>query len=137
MPVAGVWNNSSSTRSILMPGNTASGNALVNHSGPVVGATAANSTSKLDEYECPPERPSTKGGNEIFGHKGAWKPGSAAPNRSPVPQDKVDNDKERLRGEAVANAILVDKVALLSVEDNDNEGPVNAANGAVPMALAT
>lgn len=135
MPVAGVWNNSSSTRSILMPGNNASGNALVNHSGPM-GATAANSPSKLDEPEGTPERPSMKGGTENLGPKGTWKPGSAPPNRSPVPQDKVDKDKERLRGEAVANAILVDKVALLSVEDNDSEG-LNATNGAVPVALAT
>lgn len=137
MPVTGVWNNSSSARSILMPGNNASGNALVNHSSPTVGAAAANSTSKVDESEGTPERPSAKGGNENLGPKGAWKPGGAAPSRSPVPQDSTDKDKERLRGEAVANAILVDKVPLLSVEDNDSEGPVNAAHGAAPVALAT
>lgn len=137
MPVAGVWNNSSSTRSILMSGNNASGNILANHSGPIVGATPANSTSKLDESEGTPERPSAKGVNEHLGPKGAWKPTSAVQNRSPSSQDRIDKDKERLRGEAVANAILVDKVALLSVEDNDSEGPVNTANGSTPVALAT
>ncbi|KAF8448994.1 hypothetical protein L210DRAFT_3439692 [Boletus edulis BED1] len=133
--VAGVWNNSSSTRSILSPGNNASGNVLVSHS-PTVGTTATNSTSKMDESDGALERPSAKGANENLGPKGAWKPGFMAPNCSPIPQDRVDKDKERLRGEVVANAILVDKVALLSVEDNDKEGPMNAANGAAPMALA-
>lgn len=107
------------------------GCAVVNHSSPTVGATAANSTSKMDESEGTPERPSAKGANGDI--KGTWKPGGA-PSRSPVPQDRVD--KEILRGEVVANAILVDKVALLSVEDNDSEGPMNA-NGATPVALAT
>ncbi|KAF8555999.1 hypothetical protein OG21DRAFT_1460186 [Imleria badia] len=129
---AGVWNNSTSTRSILLPGNTASGNVLVNHSSPTVGAASVNSTL---ESEGTFERPSAKGANENLGPKGAWKPGGAAPSRSPIPQERVD--KERLRGEVVANAILVDKVTLLSIEGNDGEGPMNAANGAAPVALAT
>ena len=109
----------------------------MNHSSPTVGATAANSTSRVDEYEGAPERPSAKGANENLGPKGAWKPGGAGPSRSPIPQDRVDKDKERLRGEVVANAILADKIALLSVEDTHSEVPMNAANGAAPVALAT
>lgn len=116
-----------------MPGNNMSGNALVNHPSSIVGATAFNSAS---ESEATLERPCAKGNSEIFGPKGVWKP-SVAPNRSPTQQDRVDKDKERLRGEVVASAILVDKVALLSVEDNDSEGPMSAANGAAPVALAT
>jgi hypothetical protein len=88
----------------------------------------------MDESEGTPERPSAKGANGDI--KGAWRPGGAAPNRSPIPQDRVDKDNERFLGEVVANAIMADKVALLSAEDNDSEGPMNA-NGAAPVALAT
>lgn len=136
LPVAGVWNNSSSTRSILLPGNNASGNALVNHSSSAVGAPAVNSTSRPDESEGTPERSSAKGSCENLGSKPIWKP-SVVPNRSPTQQDRVDKEKERLRGEVVANAILVDKVTLLTVEDNGSGGPMNATNGAAPVALAT
>ncbi|KAG9313010.1 hypothetical protein JVU11DRAFT_6449 [Chiua virens] len=125
--VAGVWNNSSSTRSILTPGNHASGNVVVNHSSPTVGTMVVNTTDKLDEYENALERPATKGSSENVGPKGAWKAGVAL---SPIQQDKGDKDKERLRGEVVANAILVDKVALLSVKEN-------GSNGTAPVALAT
>lgn len=104
----------------------------MNHSGPIVGAGSANPTLKVDESE----GPSAKGVNDHFGPKGAWKPGGAVLNRSPIPQDRVDKDKERLRGEVVANAILVDKVPLLSIEDNDSEG-MSAANGTAPVVLAT
>lgn len=104
------------------------GSALVNHPSLVAGAT----TSRPDEAEG-----AAKGIHENPGPKGVWKPGGMAPNRSPIVQDRVDRDKERLRGEVVANAILVDRVALLSVEDKDNEGPAGAANGAAPVALAT
>lgn len=98
---------------------------------------AVNSTNKVDEFEGTRERLSAKGNNEILGPKGIWKPSGVALNRGPIQQDRVDKDKERLRGEVVANAILVDKVALLSVEDDDDEGLMNAANGAAPVALAT
>jgi len=101
-----------------------------------MGATAANPTGKVDESDGTLEQPSTRGRNEDFGPKGGWRPGGVAPNRSPIPQDRVDKDKERLRGEVVANAILLDKVALLSV-DNDTEGPMNVVNGNNPVALAT
>lgn len=63
--------------------------------------------------------------------------GGMVPIRNSGQLDRVDKDTERLRGEVVASAILVDKVALLSMEDNDIEGPVNAANGIAPVALAT
>ncbi|KIJ65633.1 hypothetical protein HYDPIDRAFT_88485 [Hydnomerulius pinastri MD-312] len=140
MPVAGVW-NSSSTRSILMPGNNNNtpSNALVSHSD---SGTGTPSNGKSEESEGAHEQPPPKGGVEVFNPKGAWRPGGGpAHSRSPVPQDRADKDKfekERLRGEVVANAILVDKLSIHSVEDKDGGGAVNAAaKGVAPVALAT
>ncbi|KAF9218958.1 hypothetical protein BS17DRAFT_798371 [Gyrodon lividus] len=127
MPVAGVWNNSSSTRSILIPGNN------TNNPHTAGGLTTSNMP---EESEGIPERLPVKGGIELFSPKGVWRPGGGAHNRSPAAQDKVDKDKERLRGEVVADAILVDKVTMLSLEDRDG-GAVNATKGVAPVVLAT
>lgn len=98
---------------------------------------AAHSTAKVDECESIVERPPAKGASDSLGSKSVWKVGGMAPNRSPDPQDRVDKDRERLRGDVITNGILTDKVALLMVEDNDGEGSVSAVNGGAPVALTT
>ncbi|KIK96049.1 hypothetical protein PAXRUDRAFT_826398 [Paxillus rubicundulus Ve08.2h10] len=137
MPVAGVWNNSTSTRSILTPGNNTNnvlGTAPVTHSNPHTTGGSNHSSSKPEECECTPERLPGKGGIELFSPKGVRRPGGAAHNRSPAPQ--TDKDMERLRGEVVADAILVDKVTMLSLEGRDG-GAVSAAKGVMHVVLAT
>ncbi|KAL4078632.1 hypothetical protein V8B97DRAFT_1932512 [Scleroderma yunnanense] len=106
-PVAGVWNNTSSTRSILIGSQ---GGALANHL-----SNGRNATMG------PPSN-------------GAWKPGIMN-SKSPVPQDRSDKDKERVRGDMVASVILADKVGLLSIDDKDST--VNGAKPVAPLALST
>ncbi|KAF9240709.1 hypothetical protein BU15DRAFT_45653 [Melanogaster broomeanus] len=131
MPVAGVWTNSSSTRSLLA--NNTSGAAFVNHSN----SHPASLAHKPEESEALPEPPPAKGGIEHLSPKGAWKSSPALHNRNPAQHDRADKDKERLRGDVIADAILVDKVAILSLEEKDGGSAVNAAKGVTAVALAT
>lgn len=112
-PVAGVWNNSSSTRSILSPGNNGlQGSALVNHSANGRAATAGNSpANRLEDFD----------GTRKYG---------ITSNKSPAPQDRGDKDKERTRGDAVSGATLVERVMVLSIDDKDG------AKAVTPVTLA-
>ncbi|KAI5995489.1 hypothetical protein EDD15DRAFT_2254505 [Pisolithus albus] len=112
-PVAGVWNNSSSTRSILSPGNNGlQGSALVNHSANGRSATAGNSpANRLEDFD----------GTRKYG---------ITTNRSPAPQDRGDKDKERTRGDAVSGATLAERVMVLSIDDKDG------AKAVTPVTLA-
>lgn len=132
--VAGAWTNLSSTRSILMPGNnTSHGNAPANHSNTQSNVTGAPCIARLEDTDGGFERPPPKGSVELFNPKSIWKPGGPQ-SRSP-PGASQDKDKiEKLRGEAVANAILVDKMAMVSVEDNEAASNVPKVS---PVALAT
>ncbi|KAI5999366.1 hypothetical protein F5J12DRAFT_847847 [Pisolithus orientalis] len=108
-PVAGVWNNSSSTRSILMPGNNGlQGSALVNHSANGRVATGNTPACRLEDYD------------------GNWKPGITS-SKSPVPQQ----DKERMRGDAVSSATLAERVMVLSIDDKDGAKPLTPVTLAV------
>ncbi|KAG0709323.1 hypothetical protein DFH29DRAFT_887821 [Suillus ampliporus] len=132
--IAGVWTNSSSTRSILMPGNNTSHGNAPNHSNTQSNMTGAPCNTRLEDTDSGFERPPPKGNVELFNPKGIWKPGGPQ-SRSP-PGGSQDKDKiEKLRGEAVANAILVDKMAMVSVEDNDASS--NMPNVSPHVALAT
>jgi hypothetical protein len=117
-----------------MPGNNAShGNPLANHSNTQSDVTGTPCNTRLEDTDGAFERPPPKGNVELFNPKGVWKPGGAQ-SRSP-PGCSQDKDKiEKLRGEAVANAILVDKMAMVSVEDNDVSSNVPKVS---PVALAT
>ncbi|EGN96739.1 hypothetical protein SERLA73DRAFT_184899 [Serpula lacrymans var. lacrymans S7.3] len=131
IPVAGAWTNSSSTRSILMPGPSPAGNVLVHHSNTHV---SGKDNSRLEDSERGFERPPPKGNVELFNPKGVWKSGANPQSHQPSP-DRFEKDrleKEKLRGEVVANAILVDKVATMSVEDKDT-----TCAAPPPVALAT
>lgn len=132
--VAGAWTNLSSTRSILMPGNnTSHGNPPANHSNTQSNVTGAPCITRLEDTDGGFERPPPKGSVELFNPKSVWKPGGPQ-SRSP-PGALQDKDKiEKLRGEAVANAILVDKMAMVSVEDNEATSNVPKVS---PVALAT
>ncbi|KAJ8590109.1 hypothetical protein M405DRAFT_181021 [Rhizopogon salebrosus TDB-379] len=135
--VAGVWTNPSSNRSVLMPGNgTSHGNALTHHSNTQSIVTGTQSNTRLEDSDDGVfERPPPKGNVELFNPKGAWKPGGAQ-CRSP-PGGSQDKDRvEKLRGEAVAGAILADKMAMISVEDNDVSSTVPTVSSP-PLALAT
>lgn len=113
-PVAGVWNNSSSTRSILSPGNNGlQGSALVNHSANGRAATAGNSpANRLEDFD----------GTRKYG---------ITSNKSPAPQDRGDKDKERTRGDAVSGANLVERVMVLSIDDKDGAKAVTSVTLAV------
>ncbi|KAI6041254.1 hypothetical protein EDC04DRAFT_2669994 [Pisolithus marmoratus] len=109
-PVAGVWNNSSSTRSILTPSNNGlQGSALVNHSANGRIAITGNApASRLEDFD------------------GTWKPVITG-NRSPVPQDRGDKDKERVRVDVVSGTTLAERVMALSIDDKDGAKPVTLA----------
>ncbi|KAG6328713.1 hypothetical protein ID866_10376, partial [Astraeus odoratus] len=112
--VAGVWNNTSSARSILIPGsNNAQGSALVNHS-----ANGRNTTLGI-VLNARSEDP-----------EGPWKPRTTN-TKSPAPQDRADKDKDRLRGDVANSASLAEKVAMLSIEEKD--GPMNGAQAVAPV----
>lgn len=65
----------------------------------------------------------------------AWKVGTMN-SKSPVPQDRNDKDKERVKGDMVASVILAEKVGLLSMDDKD--GTLNGAKPVAPqMSLTT
>lgn len=88
---------------------------------------------RLEDMDGGFERPPPKGNVELFNPKSVWKPGGPQ-SRSP-PEGSQDKDKiEKLRGEAVANAILVEKMTMVSVEDNDASSNVPKVSS---VALAT
>jgi len=129
--VAGVWTNSSSNRSILIPGNgTSHGNAPTNHSNTQPNVTGTLNNTRLEDTDGVLERPPPKGNVELFNPKGAWKPGGTqcrSPSGGPQDTDKI----EKLRGEAVASAILVDKMAMISVEGDDISSTVPTVSSPV------
>ena len=135
--VAGAWTNSSSTRSILMPspGHASTpGNALVYHSSTHAGAS--NSNARFEEPDRGFERPPPKGTTELFNPKVVRRPTSNNGNNrtNSLPQDKLEKEKERARGDAVANAILVGQVSLMSLEDHQG---VDGSSTAAPAAKET
>ncbi|KAH7913826.1 hypothetical protein BJ138DRAFT_1001385 [Hygrophoropsis aurantiaca] len=115
--VAGVWTNSSSTRSILLPGSgnptSSHATALVQHPNPHqnIGNGNQNTISRPEDIDKGFERPSPKLNAELYNPKGAWKAGGAS-IRSSVPSDKEKDKCEKER-------VLVENMALLSVEDRN------------------
>ena len=132
--VAGVWTNISSNRSILMPGNNTSHGNSPSHSNMQCNDTGTPSNIRVEDTDDDVfERPPPNGNVELFNPKGPWKSGGAQ-CRSPP---RVSQDKEKLRGEAVANAILVDKMAMISVEDNDISSNVTVPTVSSPAVALT
>ncbi|THH05400.1 hypothetical protein EW145_g4822 [Phellinidium pouzarii] len=130
--VGGAWSNPSpAARAILSPStghtNQAQGNAygtaLFNHSmvnGPGV-------PNRLEDDERGFERPPPKTSAELFNPKGGVN--RMSQGQTPTSSlEKIEYEKtenERARGEIIASAILVDKVASLKLQDrpgcNENE----------------
>ena len=142
--VVGVWGNSSSTRTILAPNpvhtnhiqSNAYGNALFSHSGTNVGNNGNNNGQgnggrrRLDDSDREFQRPPRKNNVELFNPKGARKRSGPSPQgKSPSPstnagtpdKDRADKEKERARGEAIASAILIDKLASVKLQEQGNE----------------
>ncbi|TFK39872.1 hypothetical protein BDQ12DRAFT_681382 [Crucibulum laeve] len=114
--VAGAWGNSSSTRSILQA--NAPGNALINH----------GQNGRLEEPDRGFERPPPKS-SQLFNPKIAPRPaannGTANNGTAGGAKSPTEKEKDRARGDVVANAILVDQVASMSLDEQQNgtEGP--------------
>ena len=159
--VNGVWTNpNSAARSILMPNpshqNNAQGNtygtALFNHgmNVPVMNGSqnlSLGTHNRLEDDEQGFERPAPKASAVLFNPKGGTKSAASA---APLPhasssvqtqtqaQARVEKDryeKDKARGEAVASAILVDKIQDISILDEpggyEDEGAASLATGKV------
>jgi hypothetical protein len=87
-----------------------------------------NNNARFEEPDRGFERPPPKGTTELFNPKVVRRPISNNSNSrtNPPAQDKAE--KERARGDAVANAILVGQVGFMSLEDHQGvEGMPTAA----------
>ncbi|KAJ7625593.1 hypothetical protein FB45DRAFT_921822 [Roridomyces roridus] len=118
-PVAGAWTNSSSIRSIVM--NQAGGSALVAHHSGEKGAGEAFHPKGIVR------RPTT--GRVEGSVNGAGVTGAAAVGK--------EKDKDRARGDAVANAILVSHVAGISLEERAQSPGANTSTTGVAAAPST
>jgi hypothetical protein len=90
--------------------------------------------TRLDEHDNAFERPAPKAGGELFNPNAMAASGGArtgggakSPTRKvQVAQEKEkiekDKDKASARGEAIANAILIDRVSELRIGDQENHG---------------
>ncbi|KDQ61389.1 hypothetical protein JAAARDRAFT_30816 [Jaapia argillacea MUCL 33604] len=120
---SGAWTNPSSTRLILQPGpgqavpSGSYASALVQP--PSAHGQATNTSPRLDEGDRGFERPPPKSSAELFNPKGALRRPNSNSSGKGSPQIHEKGEKERARGEAIASAILVEKVAAMSLEGGD------------------
>ena len=141
--LGGVWAGSSTTRSILGPSlsrlTNGSGVNTMNGHGSVNGLPVQQEeNTRLDEHDSAFERPGPKAGGELFnpnatptvgGRAGARKAESSQ-DKDQVERGK-DKDKASARGEAIANAILVDRVSELRIGQGEPVGALTNGAGAV------
>jgi hypothetical protein len=138
--LGGVWAGSSTTRSILGPSlgrlNNGTGINLMNGHGNGNGLLSSSAgqqqDTRLDEHDDVFERPGPKAGGELFNPNAVPAAGGRVGAKSPTrkmqgPQEKErvekDKDKANARGEAIANAILVDRVSALRIgQENGEQG---------------
>lgn len=94
--------------------------------------------TRLDEHDSAFERPGPKAGGELFNPNATPTPGGRVGARSPTrkvqgsqEKDKGEKDKDKAsaRGEAIANAILVDRVSALRIGQENGEQGSTLANG--------
>ncbi|KAF9006064.1 hypothetical protein BDQ17DRAFT_1352661 [Cyathus striatus] len=113
--VAGAWGNVSSTRSILQANSNQVGNVV---------ASPTNS-SRLEEPDKGFERPPPKSA-QLFNPKSAFKSASMNGIMASAINGKAETekDKERVRSDTVASAILVDGVNSISLENTSLEKEV-------------
>lgn len=85
--------------------------------------------SRLEEPDRGFERPPPRASTELFNPKGiSLRPTSNnGKNISNTVGDRERTDRERERGEAVANAILTDRVLTMTLEDQEREGSPRVA----------
>jgi len=86
--------------------------------------------TRLDEHDGAFERPGPKAGGELFNPNATTAAGGRMEAKSPTrkvqssqERDKVEKDKDKAsaRGEAIANAILVDRVSPLRIGQGSGE----------------
>ncbi|KAH8116498.1 hypothetical protein DFH11DRAFT_1580991 [Phellopilus nigrolimitatus] len=140
---SGAWSNPGpATRTILSPNPGHTNHAQANtYANALFSHNMANGvTGRLEEDERGFERPPPKTSAELFNPKGGAKrtaqPQAQAQARFPS-HDKAEKEKietDRTRGEIIANAILVERVGSLKLQDqaggNEGEG-VSRADSAV------
>ncbi|OBZ74204.1 hypothetical protein A0H81_06142 [Grifola frondosa] len=139
--VGGAWTNATISR-VMMPGPQGNvnpqGSALVHypnsHTTPSPNATP---NLRLDEQDHAFERPPPKGNSELFNPKaGPRSASTSTPNSVRTERDRFEvKEKEgkiRQKGEGMANAILVDKVGAMSLDDRGGEAECTAAEGVRP-----
>ena len=138
-----MWAGSSTTRSILGPPlgrlNNGSGVNIMNGHGNGIPDQQEQNT-RLDEHDAAFERPAPKAGGELFnpnatatgggragggGAKSPTRKVQASQEKEKIEKDKdkdKDKDKASARGEAIANAILIDRVSELRIgQENQRE----------------
>ena len=148
--VGGAWTNPKSTaRTILASsgGNSSQGqgpsygNALFNH-GP--GGNQNTATNRLEDEDRGFERPPPKTNTELFNPKGGAKrnPQASAQREqplhtslSPIQIDAVKTeDSDKIRGEAVADAILIERVSALKLQVHPDENEKEGAGSRAKLA---
>lgn len=116
VPVSGVWNNASANRSILQPGPNSQNAIPPSTTAPAVLSTANNSVpTRADENGL--DRPPPKSNPELFSPKGMTKPANGDCHTRVSSSGPIESTNT---GDAAANTILADKVAAMSVEDNES-----------------
>lgn len=138
--LGGVWAGSSTTRSILGPSlgrlNNGPGVNIMNGHGNANGLLPPGQqehqqqqqSTRLDEHDSAFERPGPKAGGELFNPNATPTTGGRVGAKSPTrkvqgSQENKDKEKASARGEAIANAILVDRVSALRIgQENGEQG---------------
>ncbi|KAF8576481.1 hypothetical protein K439DRAFT_1640488 [Ramaria rubella] len=131
--LGGVWAGSSTTRSILGPslGRLNNGNSInipmnghTNGNGLLLPTGHQQQNTRLDEHDRAFERPGPKAGGELFNPNAGSSGRTKSPTRKgQISQERVEKDKDKAsaRGEAIANAILVDRMVSLRIGQDGGE----------------
>jgi hypothetical protein len=122
--MAGAWMNSTSTRSILMPGNSSPGSARASQMNSTL---APNSSTRTEDPDRAYEKPLSNGNAESINPKAVRRPGSIGKSSPQIP-DRIEKDSPR--GDVVASAILVGQVLSMSLDDSSID-PVKVKDSVV------
>lgn len=90
--------------------------------------------ARLEEPDRGFERPPPKGAAELFNPKVVRRPASNNSKPNLQAQERFEKERERVRGEVVANAILVGPVSSMSIVDQVPDGSPAAVQDGVAFS---
>lgn len=95
-----------------------------------------NPNARSEEADRSFERPPPKSPPELFNPKVVRRPVNVNGKANAATADKAEKEREKMRGEAVASAILVAQVGTMSLEDRNGADGVLIASNSIKESSA-